>query len=129
MASAPALWLNERGKLKGRKLDYGCGHGKDAERFNMDRYDPYFFPESLTGQYDTVLCTYVLNIVDETEQWQVLNRLLKYVEDDGCIYITVRRDIPKEGTETQRWVELEYPFTLVRETPGYAIYKWDGTEP
>ena len=31
----------------GKMLDYGCGKGFSADRLNMAKYDPFFYPENL----------------------------------------------------------------------------------
>lgn len=126
LASAPAVWLHDTNRLVGRVLDYGCGRGKDAQRFALKKYDPHYFPAKPMGKFDTILCTYVLNVLpSDIERSLVVHTILHMLRPGGIAYFTVRRDIPKEGTKTQYWVEMpEAIFPKIREIPKrYAIYE------
>ena len=66
--SFPARTLLSNNKMKGKILDFGCGIGKDVELlkdkgFEVDGYEPFYFPEVPTEKYDTILCFYVLNVL------------------------------------------------------------------
>lgn len=126
--SAPARWLHAQGLLVGRCLDYGSGRGKDAEVFKMDAYDPFFEPVAPDGPYDTILCTYVLNVLPEYAAMPgrprmdgvIVRALRNLLTQDGVAYVTVRRDVG--CTETQRHVELDLP--IIRELSGrYVTYE------
>lgn len=92
--SAPARHLASFGLIQGRALDYGCGHGADAARYGLDRYDPHWHPEDPGVGYDTILCTYVLNVIDDPAgQRLVLHDIVRRLKPGGRAYITVRRDI------------------------------------
>jgi len=126
--SAPTRYLHESGLLRGRCLDYGCGRGKDANTYGMDRYDPHFFPSKPEGKYDTVTCTYVLNILDHEDVPKVLDALRALLAPGGNAYLSVRRDL---GTRIrigrgalQHDVRLDLP--VVKETGGYCIYLLTG---
>ena len=129
VASSPAIWLDRQGRLTGRLLDFGCGRGKDVERFGMTGYDPFWAPEEPVGKFDTICCTFVLNVVDKSEQDAIISRVRNLLTDTGVAYFSVRRDIPKNalgyttGSGTfQRWVELDLP--CIREISSrYAIYE------
>lgn len=41
--STPAKYLFDNNLLVGKCLDYGCGKGKDADSYNMKKFDPEFF--------------------------------------------------------------------------------------
>lgn len=123
--SAPAAYLAKQGLLTGRCLDFGSGRGFDATHFGMESYDPYWQPEWPEWFFDTILCTYVLNVLPARERIGVLRRLLALLKDeDSKAYITVRRDLPKQGIQGrgvyQRYVTL--PLELIRETSSFAIY-------
>lgn len=123
--SAPAVWLNTHGKIAGERLDYGCGFGKDAEFFLMDKYDPFYFPEFPTKTYDTVLCTYVLNVIEDNwEITQVLEKIWTLLKPKGVAYITVRNDVKKLTGKTSKGFQRKIDLTLpvVRTTQGYKIY-------
>jgi ATP adenylyltransferase len=100
--SFPSKWLMERGLLKGNVLDFGCGLGKDVEvlkglRIDITGYDPYYFPEYPKGGYDTIICNYVLNVIDKREQFEAIVKISKLLRSNGHCYFTVRRDIKKSG--------------------------------
>ena len=59
--SYPARILLNQKKIKGKVLDFGCGIGKDVELlsnkgFDIEGYDPFYFPSFPTEKYDTILC-------------------------------------------------------------------------
>ena len=122
--SAPARHLHGAGLLRGRLLDYGCGHGRDADSYGMDRYDPHWHPDRPRGRYDTVTCTYVLNVLDPGHIRYVLEDIQGLLAPWGTAYLAVRRDLggrTRRGRGTlQRNVVL--PLPVVRETGGYCIY-------
>jgi hypothetical protein len=107
-------------------LDYGCGRGEDADALKFNKYDPHFFPNMPEGQFDTVVCIYVLNVLPIDKQDELVAKILAKVKTGGKAYITVRRDVKKEGLTFkgtyQRNVTLNYP--IVAEKKGqYCIYE------
>lgn len=64
-----------------RILDYGCGHGEDLaylreEGYDADGWDPYHRPDGPRHAADVVLCSYVLNVIeDPAERFQVLGQV------------------------------------------------------
>jgi hypothetical protein len=122
--SAPARSLKKAGLLLGRMLDYGCGYGKDAETYGMDKYDTHFCPHRPEGEYDTVTCTYVLNVVDPKDVPYILGDIQGLLAPGGRAYLTVRRDLKAstvKGRGTfQRNVILNLPVTL--KGKGYCTY-------
>ena len=123
--SAPMKLMNDLGILKGKKLDFGCGKGTDAEVFEMDKYDPHYFNVYPTKAYTTITCNYVLNVLPKEDERDVLKDIQGLLNKNGVAYITVRRDIRKEGLTSrktfQRNVELNLPiFTEVKGR--YCIY-------
>ena len=124
--SAPTQFLKTNGDIKGRTLDYGCGRGKDVQFLNCEGYDPHYQPIEPTGQYDTILCQYVLNTIPHQKvRKQVLNRIEDLLAPDGCAYITVRRGKGLDGwTRIGTWqgkIELSLP--ICYRTSGYVIYR------
>ena len=94
----------------GRVLDYGCGKGADArylenKGYNICSYDPHWNPTTPVGTFDTVLCTYVLNVLREAEAAEVIRNIKKYLTPSGVAYITVRRDIKKEGVTSRGFLK------------------------
>ena len=128
--SVPMRHLAKIGFLEnGRKLDYGCGRGFDADFFHMDRYDPHYSPAKPTKKYDIITCNYVLNVVSEFDGANILQEIKGLLKAEGTAYITVRRDIKKEGYTSkgtyQRNVVLDLP--ILKETKAYCIYMvWSG---
>lgn len=154
--SAPVDWLVRHQYLRSGQskiLDYGCGYGSDVqilkdwnEGYPVQGYDPYHknadmtkgFPYNLN--YDVVLCTYVLNVVDEQEQIDIIRKMWQHLRENGQLYISVRRDVAPgttvfkhiDGTwHLQRFVELDTKyFTKLHENTKFAIYhatEWDVT--
>lgn len=128
--SVPAARLQKTGLIKGKVLDYGCGRGADI-KFYADAvgYDPYYRPDlkALKKKYDTVVCTYVANVLNYMERrdlYRVLHKLAK-----GDILITVRRNIKKEGFTNKGtyqetvYVDRETKADLLWENSNYATYK------
>lgn len=115
--SKPLRLLLKAGLVKGRVLDYGCGKGADLTHLrsigiNAEGWDPFHRPQGVTGTFDTILCTYVLNVVGPEERQHIRNDILSLLAPNGTAYVTVRRDIDKGVTITskgtyQEWVEVE----------------------
>lgn len=105
--SYPARLLLKQNLLTGEVLDFGCGFGKDVELLkqrgmNITGYDKYYFPSIPNKRYDTILCLYVLNVLQPEEQATVLMELSQLVKPTGRVYIAVRRDIQFEGFRTHK---------------------------
>lgn len=126
--SVPMRWLSSQGMLRGTMLDYGCGHGIDADTFGMDKYDLNWFPTKPDREYDTITCNYVLNVIQSPiDRLAVLVSILARLKKSGTAYITVRADKKKlKGvTSTGTWQEdihLDGIWKLVRSTSTYRTY-------
>jgi len=122
----PMRILFEQNRLTGKMLDFGCGKGKDADFFKMDKYDPFYFPETLENSYDTITCQYVLNVLPIEQEKEVLLRIKYLLNEKGMAYITVRRDLTKEGLTSkktyQRNVFLDLPI-FYEEKFSFCIYQ------
>jgi hypothetical protein len=123
--SVPARVLNERGLLVGRGLDYGCGKGSDARLLSMAKYDPFYSPDFPKGKFATIMCNYVLNVVDADTEALILKVIRGKLEPGGVAYITVRRDVKVDGVTSkgtyQRNVKLDLPILLERKG-AFCIY-------
>lgn len=100
--SFPAKLLLQQNLLLGNVLDFGCGLGKDVDVLKLKSidivgYDPYYFKIYPTGKFDTILCFYVLNVLQQEEQANVLMEISRLLKPNGKAYFAVRRDIQKEG--------------------------------
>jgi hypothetical protein len=131
--SAPCKYLVKNNLIEfPLVLDYGCGKGDDWQ-FLEDNgytafcYDPNYSPNKLPfgvkpEPFNTVLCTYVLNVLPKNQEKKLLSKLC---ELGKSVFVTVRADVKVDGfTKSgtyQRNVELDYP--LVHKTSFYRIYK------
>lgn len=100
--SLPTRWLKQNNLLKGEILDFGCGFGFDTdelqkEGFNIVGYDNYYRPEYPPKRFDTIICNYVLNVLEPKEQAEVLMEVSELLKPTGTAYFTVRRDLKSEG--------------------------------
>ncbi len=100
--SFPTRKLLELGHIEGRVLDYGCGHGADVDflrekGFEVKGYDPHYAPERPEDTFDTILCHYVLNVLLQREQTDVLMGVSELLRPDGTAFYTVRRDLQRTG--------------------------------
>ena len=103
--SFPTRWLKYNNLLKGDILDFGCGLGFDTDQlqkdgFNIIGYDNYYRPEYPNRQFDTIICNYVLNVLESEEQAEVLMSVSELLKPNGIAYFTVRRDLKSEGFRT-----------------------------
>jgi len=134
--SFPTRILMERDLLKGYILDFGCGFGKDVEElknkdYDIEGYDPYYQPEIKREKYDTIICNYVLNVLQVKEQAKVLFEVSRLLKLGGKAYFTVRRDVKKEGFR-QHFVHKKYtyqcnvtlPFKSIFQTENLEIYEY-----
>jgi ATP adenylyltransferase len=124
--SAPVRWLSDAGLIQGWDiLDYGCGRGFDADAFQMEKYDPHYFPTYPTKMYDLIICNYVLNVVDLPKQVEILQNMSNLLKVDGVAFVIVRRDVKQNGFTSrgtyQRNVVLGAP--VIKQTATYCIYR------
>lgn len=123
--SLPMRYLAGHGLLVGRTLDFGCGRGYDAHEYGMEKYDPNHFPKKPTGKFDTITCNYVLNVVKEKYEPEILSEIFNLLKVGGIAYLAVRRDIVKDGVTAsgtyQRRVFLDLP-VLTERKGAYATY-------
>lgn len=126
--SVPAKYLRDKGLIVGRALDYGCGRGFDAKTLGIEGYDPYWNPiETPRGAYDTILCTYVLNVIESTtDRAACLLQIHSKLREGGIAYITVRNDQKKlVGKTSKGWqghitLDLPVEYNCAR----HVIYRW-----
>lgn len=100
--SFPAKFLLSKNLLIGDVLDFGCGFGNDVELLrkkgvSIEGYDSYYFPKDPTKKFDTIICLYVLNVLMQEEQANVLMEVSHLLKPTGKAYIAVRRDLQYEG--------------------------------
>lgn len=140
------VWLYERGYINPGDilLDYGAGHGRNTNflenhNINVFAYDPYTGtndPESKIStlipdnEYDIVLTSYVLNVVDRENEKKILSHIRNNIPHKREYHI-VRDDVESvEGHKTsrgfQRLVRLEnFGFSLVKHIKGkWKLYSY-----
>lgn len=134
--SFPTRKLLGLGHIRGRVLDFGCGHGADVDflrkkGFEVEGYDPHHLPERPKGTFDTILCHYVLNVLIRREQTGVLMDVSEYLKPSGSAYYTVRRDLRREGFRQHYkhnvptyQSNVRLPFATVVETEFCEIYRY-----
>lgn len=103
--SFPARWLKQNNFLKGEILDFGCGFGFDTDElkkqgFDIWGYDNYYRPDYPEKRFDTIICNYVLNVLEPNEQAEVLMSVSELLKPSGKAYFAVRRDLKSEGFRT-----------------------------
>jgi hypothetical protein len=111
--------------LIGRLLDFGCGWGFDANFYQMDAYDPFYFPRLPQGEFNTITCTYVINVLLPEERMYALRYIHSLLARGGSAYITVRRDVQNEGwTKAGTYQEnAVLGLESVRKCASYEIYR------
>lgn len=129
--SSPVKLLESKGYIAGRILDYGCGKGADLKflqekGYSASGYDPYWLPNDIGQErFDTILCTYVLNVISEDEAFRVMEKISSTLSEGGKAFLTVRRDLKKEGLTSrgfQRNVKLDCE--VVKQNSNFCIYSF-----
>ena len=105
--SFPAKLLLNKSLLLGDVLDFGCGFGKDVELLkakglDVIGYDKHYFPIYPVKKFDTIICFYVLNVLMQEEQANVLMEISQLLKSTGKAYFAVRRDLQNEGFRTHK---------------------------
>lgn len=124
--SAPMRAMSAAGRIVGRALDYGCGKGYDAHAYGMESFDPHFAPDMPDGQFETITCNFVLNVIESrNERLRVLRDIQARLTPSGAAYITVRTDKKALNGTTrigtwQGLIVLDLP--VVQRGSGYATY-------
>jgi diadenosine tetraphosphate (Ap4A) HIT family hydrolase len=105
--SFPARHLLKNNLLKGKVLDFGCGLGSDVNTLkekgvDVVGYDKFYFPQLPNDKFDTIICLYVLNVLQKEEQTEVLLKVSQLLKPGGTAYFAVRRDVKFEGFRTHK---------------------------
>ena len=124
--SFPARYLWNNKLLKGRILDFGCGYGKDVEKIKqkgleIEGYDTHYQPEYPQGQFDTIICFYVLNVLFPREQEQVIMAISQLLKPIGKAYFALRRDLKTEGFR-QHYIHKKPTYQRIVKLPFKSIY-------
>jgi 2-polyprenyl-3-methyl-5-hydroxy-6-metoxy-1,4-benzoquinol methylase len=100
--SRTARILEEQGLLRGRILDYGCGFGFDADHFGWEAFDPRYRQMLPEGQFDTIVCNHVANMLTRKSRQELFSTLQALLTPQGMAYVSVSRKIPKAGKIAMR---------------------------
>lgn len=130
--SFPLRFLLERSLLNGNVLDYGCGFGQDVEYLNKKGikavgFDPHYFPNVPNEKFDVIVCFYVLNVLFEEEQNEVLMQISSLLKPNGKAYFAVRRDIKNDGFRTH-YVHKKPTYQCQVNLPFKSIFKNENAE-
>ena len=130
--SYPARVLLNQKRMFGKILDFGCGIGKDVELlaikgFEIQGFDPHYFPEFPTEKFDTILCFYVLNVLLTDEQEIVLKQVKSLLNPNGKAYFAVRRDVYYEGFRMHK-LHQKKTYQCNVELPYESIFKNENCE-
>lgn len=129
-ASRPLRAALKLDAVQGRVLDFGCGKGMDVAElldlgYKVKGYDPNFWPVKPRGRFQTVLMTYVVNVLQTAERNEALQKAWGYVKKGGRFIVTARteREIYvaalKGNWETVAWGYRTGSGTFQR---GYTLY-------
>lgn len=146
--SLPARTALEDGVLAGGAvLDFGCGHGGDVERLSragltVRGWDPVLRPKPAPTDADAVLCTYVVNTIEDTRErvrvlcrvWDLARRVLvvsaRTPHDarrlsgaalaDGTVTSRQTFHRPFHPTELLSWVSEQLGVRALPAAPGVA---------
>jgi|TARA_Y100000310_G_scaffold85340_1_gene82188 hypothetical protein len=100
-----------------------------AQGMDASGYDPHWLPNEPEGAYDTIICTYVLNVVPIDQEQGIIDRIQGLLAPGGQAFFTVRRDLegnnPTVSVITprgiQRYVDLMMP-VLWEKKDKYCTY-------
>jgi hypothetical protein len=104
-------------------LDYGCGHGEDVAHltalgYDARGWDPHHRPDGDRSSADVVLCSYVLNVIeDPTERLEVLTEVHRLARQVAVVAVrtTAERALMEGATRHgDGWITTKNTFqTLV----------------
>jgi len=81
--------LARREYLKGRILIYGTKDKNDGWFWCSDTFDPLHWPKMPSGEFDTIICTFVLNMLTPKQRRFVIRDILSRLTVEGRVYFTV----------------------------------------
>ena len=88
---------------------------------NTVGYDKYYQPVLPKDKFNTIICQFVLNTVDEKEQESIIKQIKSLLKQNGKAYITVRRGIKDDNK--QRNVILPFKSIIKATRYRYEIYE------
>lgn len=130
--SFPARYLFKNNLLKGTILDYGSGLGRDIsflkeKGLETEGFDPFYLPDYPLKKYDTIICNYVLNVLQPEEQTEVLLNISELLKAGGKAYFSVRRDLKYFGFRLHK-LHKKYTYQCNVVLPYRSVYKNENCE-
>lgn len=124
--SVPTRYLLKHDLLKGRILDYGCGFGFDTDElkrqgYDITGYDYYYRPDYPEGKFDTIICNYVLNVLEPYAQAEVMMNVTNLLHPKGTAFFSVRRDLQEEGFRLHA-IYKQYTYQCNVRLPFQVLY-------
>ena len=117
-------------------MDFGCGYGFDTDElkrqgYDITGYDYYYRPEYPDGKFDTILCNYVLNVLEPYAQAEVMMNVTNLLAPTGTAFFAVRRDLTEEGFRLHA-IHRQYtyqcnvrlPFQSLERNASYELYQY-----
>lgn len=102
-----------------------------AKGFDAYGYDPYHQPDLPTGTFDTIVCFYVLNVLFPDEQTEVMMNISRLLKPGGRAYLSVRRDITRDGFRTHQLYgksvyqcDVKLPFNSIYRNENTELYQY-----
>ena len=135
--SVPTRHLLQNNLLRGKILDYGCGFGYDTDElknrgFDIQGYDYYYRPNYPEGKFDTIICNYVLNVLEPYAQAEVMMNVSNLLKPNGTAYYAVRRDLTEEGFRLHAihkqytyQCNVKLPYKSVVANKSFEIYQYN----
>jgi hypothetical protein len=112
-------------------LDYGCGHGEDVAHlaalgYDARGWDPHHRPDGDRSSADIVLCSYVLNVIeDPTERLEVLTEVHRLARQVAVVAVrtTAERALMEGATRHgDGWITTKNTFqTLWSQTDARTL--------